>query len=150
MILTLYLVQQGQLVCYIFENLKSRNGIKTPIPSFVIPLILVVTGGLAAATGLAGLGIQGAQHHQYTTQLEEQRELSKIHKKLAEYQLKQIEEAEKKKKLDSLNNSFGMRGSNIPMTTTPAGGGGYMLRSITNSANLQRNLNLTNTIANQG
>ena len=101
-----------------------RKGFTTPVQ--LIPLILGITGAVGAATGVAGLALQGVQQGQLTKQLTEQEELSKLQKKLGEYQLKQYEEMYNAPK--------------IPMTT----------RSMTAAQTVQRNLNVANTITNTG
>jgi hypothetical protein len=62
--------------------------------------------GIGAATGIAGIALQGYQTAQVNKQLPEQEELLKLQKKLTEYQLKQYEEQEKADKHKQEINMF--------------------------------------------
>ena len=95
-----------------------------------------MTGAIAAATGLAGLELQVAQHAQITKQIREQEELAKLQKQLSLFQIKQFEEAEREK-LSQLDSMRGM-----------AFTGGMTTRSMSNAANMQRNYNMANQLTN--
>ena len=114
-----------------------------------------ITGGIGAAVGVAGLGLQGAQHAQYTKQLEEQAEVTELQKKLAKYQLKQYEdqerevakEAAERQLYSKLLNTTNMRGVTPSASSSNMG---MMTRSMTASANLQRNIKKANQMTNTG
>jgi hypothetical protein len=91
---------------------------------------LGITTAAGVVTGIAGLGLQGASYSQATKQIEDQEEIIKLQKKLAEYQLKQYQDQEKE-----MNNIF----------KTPTNiGGGMMTRSMSHANNLQRTISNAN------
>jgi len=47
------------------------------------------------ATGIAGLGIQGAQQAQLSKQIADQEQITALQMKLAQFQIKQFEDQEK-------------------------------------------------------
>ena len=85
------------------------KSLKTPLP--LIPLFIAATA-IGTAASLAGLGLQGAQHYEYTKQLPEQKKLLAYQLKLAEHQLQEFEEAKKAK------NMFNMA-RNVPVIRQP-------------------------------
>lgn len=99
--------------------------------------------GIGAATGIAGIALQGYQTAQVNKQLPEQEELLKLQKKLTQYQLKQYEEQEKADK----------HKQEIEMFKTPANIGaniGMATRAMTQNANVQRSISNANLLSNSG
>ena len=123
----------------IWVNLK--NACRT-----TLPIIFGISAAIGAATGIAGLAIQGTQHAYFLEQFAEQKELARLQKLLSEFQIKQFEDAAKEKaiadKANKFNSSIGMR-SSFPIPTSTSS---MVLRSATNAANFQRNLNVANVI----
>jgi hypothetical protein len=111
---------------------KSLN---TPLPAFVVPLILGVTGGVGAAAAVAGLGLQGAQHSQFIKQAKDQEELVDLQKKLSKHQLKQYEDIEKEMFSRPLNTR----------TVTPSN---MVTRSMTASTSMLQNTAMANNLSN--
>jgi hypothetical protein len=118
-----------------------QKSINTPIPGFLIPLLLGIGTGVGAATGIAGVAIQGVQQAQLNAQLPKQEELLKLQKKVTQHQIGQYEEQEKADKKAKEMAAF-----KTPLNIGNAGG--MTTRSMAQSANLQRSISNANLIGN--
>jgi hypothetical protein len=118
------------------------KGLITPAP--LIPIFLAATAIGTAAT-VAGLGIQGAQHHELIKQLPEQKKFLDLQVKLAEYQLHQYEEDKKAKEaaimFKSPPNMALAKSSSLGSVTRMPVTSSVMTRSMTRTA-ATRNLNM--------
>ena len=116
-----------------------QKSITTPLPGFVIPLLVGVTTGVGVATGFASVGLQAYQQAQANKQVEEQEEILKLQKRLTLYQLKQFEEQEKVEK----ENDMFKTPTNIRMSAMTT-------RSMAQAANMQRSISNSNLLSNTG
>ena len=121
----------------------------TPIPGFVLPLIFGLGTGLGIASSVASVSIQGVQHQQATKQIEEQEELTKLQKKLGEYQLKQFEELEKEKKMKPFATPMNLGAkSNMMTRSMTMAQRGTSTANLTNMGSLQRGMPVVNRVIN--
>ena len=123
-------------------RITLEEDLNTPLPA-LIPVIIGVAAAVGTAAAVAGVTIQGVQHTQLMKQIKKQEEITKLQKKLTEYQLKQFEESEKSKKVEEAMNTL----MNLNLN---AGRVGMMTRNMTNALTMQRNITATNTMTNIG
>lgn len=69
------------------------------IPAPLVPLFIAATA-IGTAASVAGLGLQGAQHHEFMRQLPEQKRFLEVQLKLAQHQLKQYEDEKQAREKD--------------------------------------------------
>ena len=119
---------------------KYKN---TPLPIIVIGLI-AGAAVIGAATAVTSVSLQGYQQSQLNKQLAEQEEIVDLQKKLTQHQLKQFETQEKVEEDNKESNMFRSPTSISGLRT------GMTTRSMTQTANIQRNMVNTNQLNNIG
>jgi len=101
----------------------------------LIPIFIAATA-IGTAASVAGLGLQGAQHHEFLKQLPESKRLIELQTKIAEQQIKEYEDRQKATEMFRSP-------ANIPRVSTPLPNlalSNVMTRSMSRAATAQQAL----------